>query len=249
VGEQEPDDRVALHVVLGAEPELGEALVLSHERVRCIGDRFEDALQTGAIERLLQVLDDVELDAPVAQNLLHAARLASAGIVVDEQPFHISDMTDRILTVNIVASTCIFYVAARLYVLPKLRSWSFEVVMPPILLLHSFRHLGLMFLMPGAVHPGMPAKFAYPAAFGDLLAALLASAALVAVVRRHAAARPLAWAFNLEGTADLLNATVLATVTGAPIYMGAAYWIPAFWVPALLVTHWITFLVLLRARG
>jgi len=82
--EQEPDDGVALHVVLGAEPELAEALVLPHERVGCVGDRVEDALETHAIQRLLQVLDDVELDAPVAQDLLHAARLASAGIVIDE---------------------------------------------------------------------------------------------------------------------------------------------------------------------
>ena len=28
--------------------------------------------------------------------------------------------------------------------------------------------------------------------------------------------------------------------------MGAAYWIPAFWVPGLLVTHYITFVVLLK---
>jgi len=28
--------------------------------------------------------------------------------------------------------------------------------------------------------------------------------------------------------------------------MGPAYWIPAFWVPALLVTHYITFLVLTK---
>jgi hypothetical protein len=26
--------------------------------------------------------------------------------------------------------------------------------------------------------------------------------------------------------------------------MGPAYWIPAFWVPALLVTHYITFIIL-----
>jgi hypothetical protein len=28
--------------------------------------------------------------------------------------------------------------------------------------------------------------------------------------------------------------------------MGPAYWIPAFWVPALLVTHYITFVVLVK---
>ena len=157
-------------------------------------------------------------------------------------------MADRILPVNLVANTCIFYVVARLYVLPNLRSWGFDRVMPPILLFHSTRHLGLMFLARGATYPGMPAAFAYPAAFGDLLAAMLASAALVAVVQRHAAARVLVWAFNVEGTVDLATATVLATVSGAPVYMGATYWIPAFWVPALFVTHWITFLVLLGSR-
>jgi hypothetical protein len=58
-------------------------------------------------------------------------------------------LLDRILTVNLVASTVVFYAAARLYVLPNLRGWSFHAVMPPILLLHSFRQLGLMFLAPG----------------------------------------------------------------------------------------------------
>jgi hypothetical protein len=42
----------------------------------------------------------------------------------------------------------------------------------------------------------MPAQFAYPAALGDLLAALLAFAALVAVVRNHRAGRLLVWVFN-----------------------------------------------------
>lgn len=35
--------------------------------------------------------------------------------------------------------------------------------MLPVLLLHSFRHLGLMFLAPGATYAGIPPQFAYPA--------------------------------------------------------------------------------------
>jgi hypothetical protein len=155
---------------------------------------------------------------------------------------------DRILVVNLLASTVLFYAAARIYVLPKLGGWSFREVMPPILLLHSFRHLGLMFLTRGATYPGLPPEFAYPAALGDLVAAVLAFASLVAVVRNHRAWRFLVWAFNVEGTLDLLTAIVMATVYNAPPYMGPAYWIPAFWVPALLVTHYITFLVLLGDR-
>ena len=105
-----------------------------------------------------------------------------------------------------------------------------------------------MFIAPGVTLPGIPAQFAYPAALGDLIAAVLAFAALVAVVRDHPAQRPLLWVFNVEGTLDLLLAIVTATAFGASPYMSAAYWIPAFWVPALLVTHYIVFLVLLGAR-
>jgi hypothetical protein len=155
---------------------------------------------------------------------------------------------DRILTVNLAASTVVFYAAAQWYVLPRLDGLRFRTVMPPILLLHSLRHLGLMFLTRGATLPGMPAAFAVPAALGDLLAAVLAFAAFLAVTRAHRADRALVWLFNLEGSVDLLVAITLATLYGAPLYMGAAYWIPALWVPALLVTHYLTFLVLLRRQ-
>ena len=103
-----------------------------------------------------------------------------------------------------------------------------------------------MFLAPGAIYAGMPAEFAYPAAIGDFIAAVLAVAAMPAVWTNARSARTLVWIFNLEGTADLALATFLATAYGASAYMGAAYWIPAFWVPALLVTHYITFVVLIR---
>lgn len=136
--------------------------------------------------------------------------------------------------------------AARIYVLPRLHDLAPRTILLPILLLHSFRHLGLMFLAPGATYPGIPRAFAYPAAVGDLLAAVLAMAAIPAVARRARSARTLVWIFNVEGTLDLATAIVLATVNGASAYMGPAYWIPAFWVPALLVTHYITFLVLRR---
>jgi hypothetical protein len=56
------------------------------------------------------------------------------------------------------------------------------------------------------------------------------------------------WVFNLEGSVDLAIAITLATVFDASPYMGPAYWIPAFWVPALLVTHYLTFVVLLESR-
>ena len=146
-----------------------------------------------------------------------------------------------ILTANLVLSTLVFWIAARTYVAPNLARWKPEAVLVPILLLHSLRHLGLMFVADGGTWPGIPPQFAYPAAFGDLLAAILAMAALLAGTPRL-----LVWIFNVVGTLDLIAAIALATIFDAPPFMGPAYWIPAFWVPALLVTHYLTFVILTR---
>jgi len=152
----------------------------------------------------------------------------------------------NILTVNLVLSALVFFIAARIYLFPRLAELQPETVLVPILLLHSLRHLGLMFLAPGATYPGMPAQFATPAAFGDFLAALLALASLAAIVMKSPLARLLVWVFNIEGTLDVALAIATATIYDAPPFMGPAYWIPAFWVPALLVTHYITFVILLK---
>ena len=104
----------------------------------------------------------------------------------------------------------------------------------------------MMFLTRGATYPGLPAQFAYPAAFGDLLTAIIALVTIPLLIRSSAMARPVVWFFNIFGTIDLLLAITLATVYNAPASMGPSYWIPAFWVPSLLVTHYVTFLLLRR---
>lgn len=152
----------------------------------------------------------------------------------------------NILTANLLLSTFVFWITAKIYLLPRLPELRPQSVLLPVLLLHSFRHLGLMFLAPGATYDGIPPQFAYPAAFGDLLAAILALVSIPAVAKGHQSARLLVWAFNIEGSLDLITAITLATIYGASPHMGAAYWIPAFWVPALLVTHYITFIILAR---
>jgi len=153
---------------------------------------------------------------------------------------------DRVIALNLVANTAIFYVAARLYLFPLLGRIQPRQIVPPILLLHSTRHLGLMFLTRGATYPGLPAEFAYPAALGDLLTAIIAVLTIPLVLRGSSLAVPAVWFFNIFGTTDLIVAITLATLYNAPASMGPAYWIPAFWVPLLLVTHYVTFVVLLR---
>ncbi|MCZ6685876.1 MAG: hypothetical protein O6849_07835 [Candidatus Dadabacteria bacterium] len=157
-------------------------------------------------------------------------------------------LLDRILTINLVMSTVIFYWAAKIYLMPKLKEVSAKAIFVPILILHSLRHLGLMFMASGAVYEGMPTKFAYPAGIGDFIAALLALFALYAIRRDKPFKITAMWVFNVIGTVDLAFAISMSTLHNASPYMGASYWIPSFWVPALLVTHYIVFKKLLLSR-
>jgi hypothetical protein len=131
------------------------------------------------------------------------------------------------------------------YIWPALRDRSWAEALRPLLVLHSFRFLGLSFLVPGVVSHDLPAAFAHSAAYGDLIAAILASVALLALPTRAGLA--VAWIFNLWGSADLLNAFYQGNVHGLLAgQLGAAYFIPTFVVPLLLITHGLVFWILLR---
>jgi len=153
---------------------------------------------------------------------------------------------DRVIVLNLLANTAIFYVAARLYLLPLVPSVRPQQILVPILLLHSMRHLGMMFVTRGATYPGLPSQFANKAAFGDLVTAIIAFVAIPLVLSGSSLAKPAVWVFNVVGTVDLFVAITTATIYNAPPAMGPAYWIPALWVPMLLVTHYVTFIILLR---
>jgi hypothetical protein len=99
----------------------------------------------------------------------------------------------NILTINLAFSTLVFWVAAKLYVLPKLQDYEAITILLPILLLHSLRHLGLMFLAPGATFPGIPPQFTHPAAYGDLTTAVLAMISIPVVAARARSAKLFVW--------------------------------------------------------
>ena len=154
---------------------------------------------------------------------------------------------DRVIVLNLLANTAIFYVAARLYLFPLVPHVEPQQILVPILLLHSMRHLGMMFLTRGATYPGLPSQFANKAAFGDLVTSIIAFVAIPLVLSGSGLAKPAVWIFNVVGTVDLLVALTTATIYNAAPAMGPAYWIPALWVPMLLVTHYVTFVLLGRS--
>lgn len=78
------------------------------------------------------------------------------------------------------------------------------------------------------------------------MTAIIAFAAIPFLLRNSGFAKPMVWTFNIFGTVDLFAAITTATIYNAPVAMGPAYWIPAVAVPLLLVTHYVTFVLLLR---
>src|SRR3981081_126538 len=103
-------------------------------------------------------------------------------------------------------------IVAMRYIWPKLRLLRRAEALRPLLILHSFRFIGLAFLVPGVVSPDLPSAFAYSAAYGDIVAATLALLSLVSLPR--GAGVVIAWIFNLWGAADLLNAFYQANDAG-----------------------------------
>jgi hypothetical protein len=148
--------------------------------------------------------------------------------------------------ISIALGFLVWGIVAARYLWPALRTRSRLDALRPLLLLHSFRFVGLAFLVPGVVSPELPAAFARPAGYGDLGAAILALIALAGLQTRLGIA--LVWVFNLWGSADLLHAYYQGRIgVGVePGQLGAAYFIPTVVVPLLLVTHVLVFRLLLR---
>jgi len=112
---------------------------------------------------------------------------------------------------------------------------------------HTFRFIGLSFLIPGVVSPSLPAGFAIPAVYGDLGATILALAAIWALAVGTRLVRAILWLLNLWGASDLLLAIYQGQIGVhiGPGSLGAAYFIPTVIVPGLLVTHAMMFWLLL----
>lgn len=150
----------------------------------------------------------------------------------------------QIFGLQVLPSFVVCGLVAKWYVTPRLASVPLHAALQPLLVLHTSRHLGMVFLVPTVVGAALPAAFAIPAAYGDLLAGLLALGAIVALRARARIALALTWLFNVVGLLDLINAFYQGL--SHDVQLGAAYFIPTFIVPALVITHLMMFRMLIR---
>ena len=149
---------------------------------------------------------------------------------------------------SIVFSLIVWGIVATRYIWPELRLRQRAEALRPLLILHSFRFVGLAFLVPGVVSPDLPSAFAHSAAYGDIIAATLALLSLLSLTSR--AGVVITWIFSLWGSADLLNAFYQANHAGLLAgQLGATYFIPTLIVPLLLITQGLAFRILVQRQN
>ena len=152
---------------------------------------------------------------------------------------------DLILPTCIIFSLATWTLVARWYAWPALVRLPVTHGLIALLLFHCFRYVGLMFLLPGVTSQPLDPRFAGPAAYGDLLAAVLAFIAIGALRNQLPSAFSLTWVANVWGLLDLLCAVALGLRYTQDGHLGATFWIPAVIVPFLLVTHVLIFALLI----
>ena len=154
-----------------------------------------------------------------------------------------------IFSLQFLLSLIVYVLIAKWYVAPWLAAKPINQALMPLIFPHAFRHIGLLFLVPGVVAEPLPPAFADPAAYGDVATGILAILALLALRGGWRIALPLVWLFSIVGAVDLLHAVVRSLTVDAQEHMGAAWYIPTFIVPALIVTHVMVFARLLRPKS
>lgn len=152
-------------------------------------------------------------------------------------PFAISVLMSFIVWNKIIAT----------YFWQRIQGLEIKKAVKPILFLHSFRFGGLAFLVPGAVAANLNSDWAYHAATGDLIAAVLAFTAL-SLINHNNIFKVILWIFNIWGILDLIVAAIQGVFYNVVPSLGATYFILVIYVPLLFLTHILSFRLLLKNK-
>ncbi len=145
---------------------------------------------------------------------------------------------------------------AALAFVPALRAWAETVPLRWLVLYHTVRFVGIVFLV-GAAQAWLPAGWAVPAGWGDIAVAVLALPVArwaCPVTNRGRWWAVVAW--NTVGLLDILfvliSAVRLVGVADNPLLPLAQFplaLIPTFLVPLILVTHLLIYWRLAKERA
>jgi hypothetical protein len=110
-----------------------------------------------------------------------------------------------------------------------------------LLLVHAFRFISPISLIPGVTVPGLSTEFTYPQVLGDVGTALFALIAIRLLRGGSSLALPWVWFTNLFGLADLVVIGIQGTRFDFAGHVGGMFYIVAWFVPWLLLSHAMIF--------
>ena len=140
-----------------------------------------------------------------------------------------------------------YALAARWYVVPRLRPLPVAVALVPLVWVHVFRIVGGSILAPGSVDAGVPSEFREMVGYGDMVTAMFALVTVIVLRSRWSHAIAFVWIFVVVATLDTVNAIIQSmrySVFDDPL--GVNWVIVTLYVPALLVSTYLIVVELLR---
>lgn len=155
-----------------------------------------------------------------------------------------------IFWLQIALSILVFSTAAAWYLWPLLRTKTLNSALIPLVAVHVMRYVGMTLLVPGMIDPKLPNDFLAGAAYGDLLAAALASMSILSLRYGWRLSIPLVWVFNTWGFVDLLNGLRGTIMLNVPSFsLNTVWYIYTFYAPAVAVSHVLIFWILATQKS
>ena len=152
-----------------------------------------------------------------------------------------------IFWMQLLLSCLVYGIVTKWYLWPALTTRTRSSALVALLFVHVFRYVGTTELVTGMVDPRLPKEFISSAAYGDLIAAALSLAAIVALRRNSRAAIPLVWVANTWGFLDLLNGLRGVVASNIPEFnLGSVWYIYTFFAPLVIASHLLIFAILVK---
>ncbi len=144
----------------------------------------------------------------------------------------------------LITVTCVYH----WFLKPALAKLDPSLALQALLVIHCFRFIAPISLVPGVTLAGFPTEFTYPQVLGDVGSA---TAALIAISVLRAGWRfavPWVWFTNLVGAVDLAIVSVQGLRFDFAEGVGGMFYVVVWFVPWLVLSHTVIFARLARGR-
>jgi hypothetical protein len=143
-----------------------------------------------------------------------------------------------ILNIQAVMAMCIYILIYRVYLRDWFNTRDFGPAILPLLILHSFRYLGLCLIVTGQVAPEVPREALQIMAWGDFASGFAALMAAIAISKNAKVGPFLVLLFSVIGIGDMM--VVFPTAINAGVFdanIGTMWFLLVIYAPTLLLSH------------